>query len=88
MLKKSNQAGLEQCEKQWLLTGKKHKGEGREGGTPRVGGSAIQFWLEGIWGVYSIHTKNKDPAAPSRMIYQDGDFSEELHLMQDKDSLP
>lgn len=61
-LKKCNQAGLEQSGKRWLFISKKQKGEGRAGGTPRVGSSAIHLWLEGIWGVYSIYIKNKDLA--------------------------
>ena len=88
MLKKCDQAGLEQCGKLWLLTGKKQKGEGRAGGTPRVASSAIHLWLEGIWGVYSIYIKTKDLATPWGVIYQDRDFSEKLHLMQNEDSLP
>lgn len=88
MLKKCDQAGLEQCGKQWLLTDKEQKEEGRAGGTTRVGSSAIHLWLEGIWGAYSIDIKNKVPATLQGVVYQDGDFNEKLHLMRTKTLYP
>lgn len=62
MLKEHDQAGLEQCVKQGSKAGKEQKGDGRAGGTPRVRSSAIRLWLEGIWSLYSIYTKNNDLA--------------------------
>lgn len=93
MVKECDQAGMKQCGKQCLLAKKKvevgRKGrEGRARGVPRVGSSAIHLWLESIWGLYSMYIKNKDPATPWEVIYQDGDFNEKLHLMQDKGFLP